>query len=154
MAQTGNNARSFRYLLWAGGLIVIIAIAVAVFMSRMTSTAGDADTSTTQLSASGLFRVTYTPAGGQVPLNQMHQWTLHVETADGVVVENALIQVNGDMPQHGHGLPTRPQVTEYLGNGDYLVEGLRFQMPGRWVMDISIEAGGQTDTVRFEMLLK
>lgn len=154
MAQTGNNSRSFRYLLWAGGFFVILAIAVAVFMSRMTRAAGDVDTSTTQLSASGIFRVTYRPTGGTVPINQMHQWSLHVETADGAAVENATIRVDGDMPQHGHGLPTRPQVTEYLGNGDYLVEGLRFQMPGRWVMDFTIEANGQSDTVRFEMLLK
>ena len=27
------------------------------------------------------------------------------------------------MPQHGHGLPTKPRVTRPLGNGDHLVEG-------------------------------
>lgn len=154
MVQTVNRSGSYRLLYWAGGVLIVLAIAVAVFMNRMGSAAADVDTATTQLSASGIFRVTYAAAGGQVPINQMHQWTLHVETADGTPVENALIQVNGDMPQHGHGLPTRPQVTEYLGNGDYLVEGLRFQMPGWWVMDFTIEANGRTDTVRFEMQLK
>jgi hypothetical protein len=84
----------------------------------------------------------------------MHQWTLHVETADGQPVENATITLDGDMPQHGHGLPTSPQVTEYLGNGDYLVEGLRFQMGGWWVMDFAITAEGQSDTVRFNMIVE
>jgi hypothetical protein len=42
---------------------------------------------------------------------------------NGEPVENATIAVDGDMPEHGHGLPTCPQVTKYLGNGDYLVEG-------------------------------
>ena len=37
------------------------------------------------------------------------------------------------MPEHGHGFPTVPEVTEYLGDGKYLVEGLKFSMPGWWV---------------------
>jgi hypothetical protein len=105
-------------------------------------------------SDNGLFHVSYTSANGNVPVNQMHQWTLHVETADGQPVENATITLDGDMPQHGHGLPTNPQVTEYLGNGDYRVEGLKFQMGGWWVMDFVITAEGQSDTVQFNMLLK
>ena len=63
----------------------------------------------------------------------MHQWTLHVERADGTPVDDATITVDGDMPQHGHGMPTQPQVTENLGNGDYLVDGLKFQMGGWWL---------------------
>ena len=53
---------------------------------------------------------------------------------------DAAITVDGDMPQHGHGLPTRPQVTKHLGNGDYLVEGMKFQMGGWWVVDFTIDA--------------
>ena len=66
----------------------------------------------------------------------------------------ASISVDGDMPQHGHGLPTRPQVTKHLGNGDYLAEGMKFQMGGWWVVDFTIDAAGQKDTVRFNMILK
>ena len=40
------------------------------------------------------------------------------------------LKVDGDMPQHGHGLPTRPRVTRNLGNGDYQIEGVKFQMGG------------------------
>ena len=83
----------------------------------------------------------------------MHQWTLHVETVDGQPVENATIAVDGDMPEHGHGLPTRPQVTKYLGNGDYLVEGMKFQMGGWWVMDFTITTTKHTDAVHFNMKL-
>lgn len=46
------------------------------------------------------------------------------------------------MSQHGHGLPTRPQVTQNLGNGDYLVEGTKFQMGGWWVMRSVRQASG------------
>jgi len=78
----------------------------------------------------------------------------HVATPDGQPVTDAVITVDGDMPQHGHGLPTRPQVTKHLGNGDYLVEGLKFQMGGWWVVDFTIDANGKHDTVRFNMILK
>jgi hypothetical protein len=57
------------------------------------------------------------------------------------------------MPQHGHGLPTRPQVTRALGDGTYLVEGMKFQMGGWWVVDFTIEVNGQSDSVRFNLAL-
>jgi hypothetical protein len=112
------------------------------------------DFSTTHLSDNGLFRVSYASSQDMVPVNKIHQWTLHIETADGQLVENATIAVDGDMPEHGHGLPTRPQVTEYLGNGDYLVEGVKFQMGGWWVMDFDVTVAGQTDRVSFNLMLK
>jgi len=60
----------------------------------------------------------------------MHSWILRLETLDGQPVRNAEITVAGGMPKHNHGLPTAPQVTRELGNGDYLVEGIKFQMAG------------------------
>jgi hypothetical protein len=157
MTQSIPRSKSTRLLLWIvailGGLLLISVIFMVVMMT-INPVPGDLDTSTTRSSDNGLFKVSYTPASGTVPVNQMHQWTLHVETADGQPVENATITLDGDMPQHGHGLPTSPQVTEYLGNGDYLVEGLRFQMGGWWVMDFAITAVGQSDTVRFNMIVE
>ena len=157
MTQSKPRSKSTRILLWIGavlGGLLLVSVIFMVVMMAMNPIPTDLDTSTTRSSDNGLFKVSYTPASGTVPVNQMHQWTLHVETADGQPVENATITLDGDMPQHGHGLPTNPQVTEYLGNGDYLVEGLRFQMGGWWVMDFVITAQDQSDTVRFNMVLK
>jgi hypothetical protein len=83
----------------------------------------------------------------------MHTWTLHLEDKAGSPVENAEITVEGDMPAHGHGLPTEPRVTEYLGNGDYLVEGMQFQMGGEWYVEFTIAADGATDILRFDFRL-
>lgn len=158
MTQSKPRSKSTRILLWIGavlgGLILVAAIFIGVMMARMNDVPSDLDTSTTRSSENGLFKVSYTSINGTIPVNQMHQWTLHVETADGQPVENATISLDGDMPQHGHGLPTRPQVTEYLGNGDYLVEGLKFQMGGWWLVDFTITADGQTDAVHFNMMVK
>jgi hypothetical protein len=51
------------------------------------------------------------------------------------------------MPQHGHGLPTRPRVTRELAGGVYEVGGVRFNMGGWWELKFTI--GG--DTVTFNL---
>jgi hypothetical protein len=112
------------------------------------------DTSTSGLSDSGLYQVSWESDPAEVPLNQIHTWTLHVETSAGQAVEDAKILVDGGMPQHGHGLPTSPQVTEYLGNGNYLVEGLRFQMTGYWEVKFIISANGESDSITFNLNLE
>ena len=148
-----------RIAIWLAGSLFLLATAyfggMNLMMARMNSEVpSDLDYSTTRLSEKELFRASYTSSQETVPVNRMHQWTLHVETSDGRPVENATITVDGDMPQHGHGLPTKPQETENQGNGDYLVEGMKFQMGGWWVMDFTITANGQTDAVHFNMMLK
>ena len=112
------------------------------------------DMSTSHISDNGLFSVSWTSDPSSPPLNQIHTWTIHVETADGKPVEDAKITVDGGMPQHGHGLPTSPQVTQNLGNGDYLVEGMKFQMLGRWEVRFNITAGVQNDTITFNLTLE
>lgn len=145
-------------LVWVAGIVVGLVLLAVVLMSVMQMGMGaapsDLDYSTTQVSENGMFTVSYAAPNDAVPVNQLHEWTLHVVNTNGEPVENATITVDGDMPEHGHGLPTRPQVTKYLGNGDYLVEGVKFQMAGWWVMDFTITANGQTDAVHFNMRLQ
>jgi hypothetical protein len=153
MPTTAAPRKVRPWLWWAAGLVLLLLVAAGVLISSMSFVPNDLDYSTTRLSEQGLYKVTYVAEINPVPINQILKWTLHVEDAEGQLVENATITVDGDMPQHGHGLPTRPQVTRYLGNGDYLVEGLKFHMPGWWVVDFQIEAGGQQDQVRFNLPL-
>jgi len=101
----------------------------------------------------GAYTVTVKPGLDPIAINRIHEWTLHVETAEGRAVENATILVDGGMPEHQHGLPTRPEVTEYLGDGDYRVEGMKFNMTGLWELQISVEAGGVSDVATFELVL-
>ena len=159
MKQLNSKSKPVRALIWIGGtlsgLVLIYIIAMNMMMAKMNSEVpADLDYSTVRLSENGLFNVSYTASTGTVPVNKLHQWTLHIETADGQPVQNATINVDGDMPQHGHGLPTQPRVTKNLGNGDYLVDGMKFQMGGWWVMDFNVTEDGQTDTVHFNMMLK
>jgi len=101
------------------------------------------------MSESGLFRASWVSTPATPPINQVHEWVLHVETAEGEPAAGAIITVDGDMPAHGHGMPTQPEVTGDRGNGDYLVEGMEFQMGGYWIVDFTVTFDGRTDLVRF-----
>lgn len=82
--------------------------------------------------------VTYSIPSGSPEINRMQSWILHIETADGVPVERAKVVVDGGMPEHDHGLPTKPRVTEELGDGNYKLEGMRFHMRGYWEISVTV----------------
>ncbi len=152
-AAQAKRSSMRRWMLVTLGVAASLGVALmATLWVRMSAAPpAELDLATTRPTAQGRYSATIVP--GQIQINQLHSWTLHLETPAGVPVENADITVTGDMPQHGHGLPTRPQVTRYLGNGDYLVEGMKFQMGGWWVIDFAITVAGEADSVRFNLLL-
>lgn len=97
---------------------------------------------------------TVTPSEVPPPVGELHTWVLHLEDTSGTPIEGAIISVDGDMPAHGHGLPTQPQVTDDLGDGDYLVEGMEFQMGGEWYVEFTITTPEiDRDTLRFDFEL-
>ncbi|HEU4629574.1 MAG TPA: FixH family protein [Gemmatimonadaceae bacterium] len=113
----------------------------------------DLDYSRTRTSEAGRYRVTIHPPGDTIPQGKLHRWTLHVETAAGTPVDSGTFVVDGGMPQHGHGLPTKPRVTRALGSGDHLVEGMKFNMGGWWVVKLRVDAGAGRDSVVFNVKL-
>jgi hypothetical protein len=100
----------------------------------------------------GVFRVTWMSDAEPVPVNRVHGWKIYIETADGTPVTDAEISIDGDMPEHGHGLPTKPKVKRNLGGGLYVIQGMKFQMPGWWVLHFTVSAGGKEDTVTFNLM--
>ncbi|MEO5798616.1 MAG: FixH family protein [Gemmatimonadales bacterium] len=103
--------------------------------------------------AGGTYRATIKPEGDSIPKGKLQQWTLHLETASGTPVDSAAVTVDGGMPQHGHGLPTKPLVTTALGHGDHLVEGMKFNMGGWWVVKFRVRAAAGADSVIFNLAL-
>ena len=94
-----------------------------------------------------------------VALNTMHSRVVRVTSPDGTGVADAKIGIDGGMAHgrthgHAHGLPTAPQVTQYLGDGRYLIEGLKFNMRGKWELKLSIDAAGQSDSATFDLVLQ
>jgi hypothetical protein len=113
----------------------------------------DLDYGRTRISEGGLYRATIRPQGDTIPQGKLHRWTLHLETTTGAPVDSASLAVDGGMPQHGHGLPTKPRVTRPLGNGDHLVEGMKFNMGGWWVVKFRVGAAAGADSVVFNLAL-
>ena len=111
------------------------------------------DYSRTRTSEGGLYRATILPKGDSIPKGKLQTWTLHIETAANAPVDSAVVAVDGGMPQHGHGLPTKPRVTRALGNGDHLVEGMKFNMGGWWVVKFDVRAAAGRDSLVFNLKL-
>ncbi len=139
-----------RILAVTGGALAIGLLAGCMLFAAAPK---DLDYSRTRLSADGQFRATIAPQGDSIPKGRLHRWTLHLETAAGAPIDRAEIVVGGGMPQHGHGLPTKPRVTQALGNGYHLVEGMKFNMGGWWVVTFRVKTATGQDSVVFNVQL-
>ena len=100
-------------------------------------------------SRAGLYRVDFAGDPGSSPVNSLHEWEFDLLDGDGSAVGGARVAVDGDMPAHGHGLPTRPLVRE-LGGGSYVIEGMKFQMGGHWYVELRIVGAPGSDSARVE----
>lgn len=94
----------------------------------------------------GIFSISYEAELDPIEINKIHTWILKVRTSSGDPITTAEISVLGGMPLHDHGMPTRPRVTENLGDGRYRLEGMRFHMNGRWEVSVTVTADGKIDT--------
>jgi hypothetical protein len=101
-------------------------------------------------SAAGHYVATLSPQR-QLRPRQMQTVRVTVVDRSGRAIDGATLTIDGGMPQHGHGLPTRPRVTQYLGDGTYEIEGVRFNMGGWWEFKVVVASDGTTDTVTFNL---
>ena len=113
----------------------------------------DIDLALTRPSADSKYVVTLQPPAKPAAINQLHAWQVKLTSPVGVPVAHARIQVDGGMPQHGHGLPTRPQVTRELPEGGYLIEGMKFSMTGWWEIKLAIDGPAGADRVTFNTVV-
>ena len=93
----------------------------------------------------GHYRVRFHSEIDPIVINRIHRWVLEITDADGHAVTGAKISVDGGMPAHDHGLPTRPRVTGEPEPGQYRLEGLRFHMRGQWQIELTIDVQGVRD---------
>jgi hypothetical protein len=87
----------------------------------------------------------------QLRPRQMQTLRVTVTDGRGRAIDGATLTIEGGMPQHGHGLPTRPRVTRQLGGGAYQLEGVRFNMGGWWELKVAIAGEAGPDTVTFNL---
>ena len=137
------------------GSVVMESVNVTTDMSAQADSGELFDNTNESLNTEqGVFKVSIKPEFIPVPINQIHNWILHIETSSGETVDNAQMTIVGGMPAHNHGMPTAPQATRALGNGDYMIEGMQFQMAGHWVVDFNISVDDISDRVNFNLILQ
>jgi hypothetical protein len=145
-------AIQFQYLVMSGRLKkwrsprVAVVLAVLLFAPVANVSADD------WVSNRGIFTVEIESSLEPIEINRIHSWTLRL-TRDGEPVEGAKFRISGGMPEHNHGLPTAPRVTNEVDAGRYTLDGMRFHMNGYWEVTIEIEAAGTRDTVVISLQL-
>jgi len=74
---------------------------------------------------------------------------LVIRDEKGGHVEGALVRVLPQIYQHGESTLVRPKVSE-KGKGRYSVENIYIEMPGHWVLKVTITKDGLEDSVLFD----
>ncbi|TWO70038.1 FixH family protein [Caenimonas sedimenti] len=127
--------------------------AVATLLTMGCSTPADLDLSLNKRSAAGIYKVGLVAPAQAPAINQIHSWKVTLATPEGQPVSGAKFAVDGGMPQHGHGLPTKPRVTRDLGNGTYQLDGMKFSMTGWWEVKLDIQGPSGPDKVTFNTVV-
>jgi hypothetical protein len=101
----------------------------------------------------GRYRIRARPASPPIVLHRMHDWIVGVEGLQGPPQPPVTLRLDGGMPAHGHGFVTRPRVTENLGQGEFRIEGVKFHMPGAWVLQVTVTDRRGSDQVTLPLTL-
>ena len=144
------------------GVAVVAAAALALHPGQMAArsasrsasrSAPRTDVGTEKATASGRYRVLLAPERTPVPLQQLHRWMIRVSLPDGRDALVRQIEVDGGMPEHGHGLPTQPRVTGRLPDGRFVVDGMKFSMPGWWELRLRVSGPAGVDSATYNLSL-
>ena len=144
------NQLSRRAILWGIPALVAATSVAGLFSPAVQD---NLDLALRRSTDTHLYTVEITPVEAAIRLGRMHAWTVAVVDATGAPVEAAEIAVDGGMPGHGHGLSTAPAVTRALGEGRFLIEGMKFNMPGWWEIELHIDGRAGADTITFNLVL-
>ncbi len=72
--------------------------------------------------------------------------TTVTDLATGALVPGITLKLDATMPEHRHGMMTKPVHIEATP-GVWRTEGMKLHMHGHWLINVTIDAGGRQDTV-------
>jgi hypothetical protein len=109
--------------------------------------AASADTFS-QTSTKGFFKLEMSIPGKSLQVGKNSAEIL-VQDQNGKEVKGARITALPFIYQHGESTLVRPKVAE-KAKGHYLIEDIYIEMPGHWVLKITIREGNKEDSVTFD----
>ena len=133
--------------------LLIFAFFSLVSLSACMSPPSGLDLSLNRPSTHNKYQVAVRSLADPAPMGRIHAWEIQLRSSSGEAVTGARISIDGGMPQHGHGFPTQPRVTRELGDGRYLLEGVKFSMPGWWQIKLKVDAAPGVDDVTFNTVV-
>ncbi len=99
-------------------------------------------------SANGLYELSWTTEPATVVVGEVFVVHTALSDASGNSVTGAKVELDGYMPEHGHGMegvvPLTAEATATAGRYD--TQGMRFQMPGQWELRYVIDGVPGKDT--------
>jgi hypothetical protein len=107
-----------------------------------------------------LVSLEFTPA--DPPMGELFEVVAHVKARDGTVLEDCVVKLDARMPDHGHGMETKPiddpGVCPPTGTpgpckhagGVYTTTGFKFHMPGRWAVTVDVSGSEGIDSTAFD----
>ena len=109
---------------------------------------------TWQSTLRGHYQVSIYPSNPPIKLGQIHSWIVEFRDSDNLPTTPDHISVSGGMPSHKHGLSTTPRVTEMLNEGRFRIDGVKFHMPGDWVLNLGITGPPGQDILQLDLLVE
>jgi hypothetical protein len=103
-----------------------------------------------KMAASGHYKIRLDMSSPAPKDTGNYTWTLSLMDMEGNAVQDATVNAEPTMPQHGHG--TDPKFTDATAgehNGQYVLTDMNLFMPGIWQVMITVNKGEMTDTVTF-----
>jgi hypothetical protein len=105
----------------------------------------------TVTTARGLYRLTWAPVPAPLPMGELFEVrSTVVDAASGAPVEVGSVLVDARMPEHGHGMatrpvadpgrcedPSKPETCRHDG-GVHVMRGMKFHMPGKWTITFDV----------------
>ncbi len=102
-------------------------------------------------STNGTYLLRYTPTPDPIPLNE--EFTIELSVYNSQDLDTRLtdidLEVDAEMPEHGHGMPQQPTVSGE--NGVFTASGTLFQMSGYWEINAWVSKDNSTEMATFKV---
>lgn len=107
-----------------------------------------------RLSNDGSYLVACRPRPDPIPFNEPFELDLLILHPDTrTALRDVQVSVDADMPEHRHGMNTRPRVRGHA-DGSLSVSGMHFFMAGYWEIYVDIERDGVVERAQFGVTLE
>jgi hypothetical protein len=100
---------------------------------------------------SGEYLLAFRPDPLRIEVSEPFALVVNVCSRRGGAAE--LLAVDANMPEHRHGMNYRATIVA-KGDGRFRAEGLLFHMPGRWEISFDVRAGGESERLTHDIVLK